>query len=380
MSFEVTTPSMNLILPGVGLTTGPTWATDLNNTISIIDVHDHSSGKGVQITPAGLNISADLSFQGNNATSLRSVRLTPQSSVSGPTDLGCLYEKGVDLFYNDGNGTVVRITQSGGIAGTPGSISGLVAPASAAYSAGSSTFIWQSNAATPANLDAASIILRDLVANSHGLTLSPPAAMGADYGLVLPTLPAAQSFMTLDAFGNMAAPWTVDNSTIKVTANQLVAQASGLADGVSTKNTGNTISVRNMYMQHAFDVNGAYGTLTMPQLGLDLPKFFNFDATILAIWIYSGTAGTSGTTEYDVKVATSGGAFTSVLSTTGKITSAAASGVWTDSNSVVGAQTGVTKPVVGTANISAGQALRFDLIQAMVGASDAVCIVHYIAR
>ena len=358
MSFETPTPNMSLPVPGVGLTAGPVYATDLNNCLSILDSHDHSAGRGVQITPAGLNISADLTFNNNNATNLRSVRLQSQGApLALASDLGCLYEVNADLFFNDGNGTAIRLTQSGGIAGAPGSISGLVSPASATYIPISSTFVWQSGANLAANLDAASILLRNLTVNSKALTLQPPSAMAANYSLTLPTLPSVQSFMTLDAFGNMSAPWTVDNSSIKVTANQLVAQAAPLVDGVSLKAVSNVISIRNSYMQHEFVLNGAYGTLPMPQLTLDLPKFFDFNATILSVWIYNGVAGSAGITEFDVKVGSSGGAFTSILSTTGKIDSTAASSVWTDSNTAVGVQTGVTKPVVTTTNINAGQAL-----------------------
>jgi hypothetical protein len=206
MSNTTITPNMGLIVPTVGVDPGPDWATNLNASLSILDSHNHSPGQGVQITPSGLDINSDLQFLGNNATLLRSVRFQPQSSpLSGITDIGCLYESGVDLYYNDGSGNQVRITQSGGVAGTSGSIGGLVSPASATYVSADQTFVWQSNANTPANMDAASYIFRNLVANSHGLTLNPPNAMPADYSLTLPSLPSQTSFMTLDTSGNMAA-------------------------------------------------------------------------------------------------------------------------------------------------------------------------------
>jgi pectin methylesterase-like acyl-CoA thioesterase len=84
--------------------------------------------------------------------------------------------------------------------GPTGSITGLTPPASVSYGFG--TFVFESNVNTPANLDAGSIILRNIVANSHGLTLSPPAAMSADYTLTLPSLPASKEPVTLDTSGN----------------------------------------------------------------------------------------------------------------------------------------------------------------------------------
>lgn len=215
MAGESNSPNMNLVLPGVGVTAGPTWASDVNASLTIIDGHNHSAGAGVQINPAGLNINADLTMASNNLTNIRSLRLAPQVAVlSSGTDIGCLYEVANDLYYNDGLGNQVRITQSGGVAGSPGSISGLASPASATYVGGSSTFVWQSAANTPANLDAASVVLRNLSASSFGLTLNPPASMAANYSLTLPALPASQKILTLDASGNLAPVYGVDSSVI----------------------------------------------------------------------------------------------------------------------------------------------------------------------
>lgn len=201
----ITSTSMSLPVPVVGVEPGPQYATDVNNCLNIIDGHNHTPGYGVQVPPAGLNINADLPINNNNLTSIRSVRFQSQSAALAlSTDIGCLYEVVNDLFYNDGNGISIRITQSGGLAGTPGSISNLTPPASASYVAGSSTFVFQSNTNTPANIDGASFVLRNLTANSKGLTLSPPNAMGADYTLVLPSLPATNSVVTLDTSGNMS--------------------------------------------------------------------------------------------------------------------------------------------------------------------------------
>ncbi len=200
------TPNMNLTVPVTGSEPGPDWANDLNASLSTIDGHDHSAGYGVQIKPNGLNINSDLTMAGNNLTSVQSVRFSPQAApLAGGSDLGCLFEVGVDLYYNDGNGNHVRITQSGGVAGSPGSISNLTSPASAAYVAISSTFVWQSAALTPANMDFASAILRNLSASSKGLTLSPPAAMPADYTITLPFLPASTLPLIIDSSGNISA-------------------------------------------------------------------------------------------------------------------------------------------------------------------------------
>lgn len=252
MANTVPSSNMNMPLPVVGVDPGPDYATDLVSCLTILDGHDHSAGNGVAISPDGLNINSDLSFNNSNLTQARSLRLYPQSvALSAPTDIGCLYEVGDDLYYNDGSGNHVRITQSGAVAGTPGSIANLVSPASATYVSGTSTFVWQSDVLTPANMDGASYIFRNLTASSFGLTLSPPNAMGANYALVLPSLPASQKFMTLDASGNMGAPWAVDNSTLEISSNTVQVKDLGISQAKLANNSVGTAQLIDLNVTKA---------------------------------------------------------------------------------------------------------------------------------
>lgn len=216
-------PNMNLIIPAVSVTIGPDWAEQLNASLTLIDQHDHTPGYGVQITPAAFNINTALSFNSFPATNLQASVYSAQSSLS---TLRAVYVIGADLYFNDGNSNVVRITQTGSVAGTPGSISGLVSPASASYSA--PTFVFQSNALTPANLDAGSIILRNIAASSFGLTLNPPAAMASNRSITFPNLPVANKIMALDNSGNITAAIDVDNITLQLAANTLSVKNLGI--------------------------------------------------------------------------------------------------------------------------------------------------------
>lgn len=255
---------MNMPIPAVGIDPGPDWATNLNNCLTIVDSHDHSTGSGVPITPSGMNISSDLTFGGNNAIGLRSVRLNIQGSpLAGAQDLNCLYDSGVDLYFNDGNGNQIRITQSGGVAGTPGSIANLVPPASASYVSANQTFVWQSDANTSANLDAGSVIFRNVTASSHGITMSAPIALGSDYTLTLPALPSSQKIMTLDNAGLISAPYTVDNSTLTIVANVIGVPAGGigttqLANGAVTpaKMSSDALAIGSSYRNFLY--NGGF--------------------------------------------------------------------------------------------------------------------------
>lgn len=212
-------PNMGMPVPNVGVDPGPDWANNINSSLSIIDGHNHSLGEGVQITPDGLNISSDLSFEGNNATVVRSVRFLSQISplVGISPDLDCIFVSGVDLYYNDGNGNTVRITQAGSIAGTPGSISGLVAPASASYSAISSTFIWESGVNIAAGMDNGPVTIRNFNVSSNGITLQAPNSIPADISYTLPAiLPTQSGFLKSDSSGTMS--WS-SNSVVTKTSN-----------------------------------------------------------------------------------------------------------------------------------------------------------------
>jgi len=227
-------PNMNLIIPTPSECYGPAWAQDLNSSLSIIDQHTHAAGSGIAITQDAISLSSSaapfdsLTFSGTNAFALRSARFTAQGSpLALATDVGCLYESGVDLYYNDGVGNQIRITASGSVSGSAGTITGLPSgTASAAYSAG--TFTFQSATATAANIDGGSFIFRNATASSKGLTLSPPNAMASNYALVLPSLPGSTLIMQLDSSGNMTGSLAVDNSTLAITTNTLAVKAGGI--------------------------------------------------------------------------------------------------------------------------------------------------------
>lgn len=252
MSF-ILTPNMSLNVPVVGNEPGPLYATDVNNSLVLIDAHSHVAGQGVLITPAALNINADLTFQNNNAINLRSSRYTSQvSPLALPADIGCIYVSGVDLYYNDVSGNQIRITQSGSVAGASGTITGLPSgTASASYAAG--TFTFQSATATSANIDGGSFVLRNATPSSFGLTLQPPNAMTSNYTVTLPApnnlgstgvliYDTSQNigFVTYDQVGqNMTS---VGADAIQASTTRPVGSPAGLGGIAVSPSCGNFIS------------------------------------------------------------------------------------------------------------------------------------------
>lgn len=224
-------PNMSLVIPSTGVTPGPDFANEVNSSLATIDQHDHSPGYGVQITPAGLNINTDLPILANNLTLARSVRFSGLSSTGdlSASDNGSIEKIGVDLYYRDGNGNNIRLTQSGSIAGTSGSITNLVSPASVTYVSGTPAFVFQSDVNTAANIDGGSYVLRNITANSKGITLNPPSALANNYSITLPAaLPASVKFLTIDNSGNIGDTIYIDSSTIVVSSNVMMVPANGI--------------------------------------------------------------------------------------------------------------------------------------------------------
>lgn len=213
-------PNMNLILSTVNVDSGLSWEQNLNSSLTLVDAHNHAPGNGVQIEPGGLNINSNLSFQSNSAIDLTSTVYTAVGSL--PTLLA-VYVIGNELYYNDGAGNVVKLTAGGVVNATSSGISSGTATAS--FNAG--VLVVNSAANTPANVQMGSALLGNNTALSKFLTLSPPAAMAANFTLTLPTIPGSTSFMTMDASGNMGTASSVSGSQIaagSLTGSQLANQ------------------------------------------------------------------------------------------------------------------------------------------------------------
>lgn len=217
-----TTPLMGLPISIIGVDTGLTWEQNLNSALNRIDQHNHTSGNGNQVLPGGININSDLSFQTQNATDLRTARFIPQSMpiTAAAPDQNCIYVcvsgGNNELFYNDSEGNQVQLTAGGLVNATASGISS--GTASALFI--SNVLVVNADTNTPANIQGASLLLGNNVANSKYLTLSPPAAMAADYTLTLPVLPGALSFVSLDTSGNFGVSVAVAGG---ITASNIAA-------------------------------------------------------------------------------------------------------------------------------------------------------------
>lgn len=217
--------NMNLIIPTVGQEPGPTYAFDLNASLTLIDSHDHSPGRGVQITPAGLNINTDLSIESNSLTDVLTLVFGSSASAS-TTAMSLSVAPGgespqqQDLWYTPDTGVPIQITKNGQVNVVASSIEG------ESYAAG--TFFWtqaqDSLPTTPANFDIGSITIRPTTPlTAFGVKLNPNSGISSQYDINLPLLPVSTSFLTLDSSGNMNASIPIANGiTAANIANQTI--------------------------------------------------------------------------------------------------------------------------------------------------------------
>jgi len=233
-------PNMNLPIPTVGSEPGPNYATDVNNSLTLIDQHTHLPGSGVYITPGAIDINTALTFNDNFATNLAGVTFTTQTVIPAAqtiyVKLGTEATPLPDLFYFDGTNTV-QLTAGGLVNATIASIPG------ESYAGG--TFTWRQGTGStlPANFDIGNTTLRPpgtgVTGGTGYVTLTVPSSIGANqYNVALPLLPATNpAFLTIDTFGNMAstvstvggitgsmiAPTTVTNSNLagSITASKI---------------------------------------------------------------------------------------------------------------------------------------------------------------
>ena len=219
------TPYMNLTLPTVSVTLGPEYATENNTAFGVIDSHNHTTGQGIQIPTAGINIDADFAINEFNVTNLRSSRYTAQASpLALVTDLNCAYFSGVDFWVNDGNGNQIQLTASGALnAASIGGIGGdySTSTASVAYSDSTKTFKFLQDTNKSSLLDTGTILLRRTdITSSAAITLKADTSLSVGWTFTLPTAPpASPSFVGMDASGNMTFPYTLTTLTTALSAS-----------------------------------------------------------------------------------------------------------------------------------------------------------------
>lgn len=195
----MTTPNMSLTLPLVSQTPGPTWASEINADLEIIDSHNHA-GVGALVPVAGLDINADLSLATHALTDATKVALLNQVSNSTANSL---YQSSGNLYWSNGTSTPVLITSGNALAvGSTGNIGGLP-DGLAAVNYDDLVFAYRflDSAGSNAGLVAGPVVSSRLTIDS--VTIDTPFGVGTYQLTVATALPANTSFLTCTSAGQL---------------------------------------------------------------------------------------------------------------------------------------------------------------------------------
>jgi len=220
--------NMGITLPEVGITPGPSWATLLNAAFARVDIHDHSTGKGLLIPTAGLNLNADVPFNTYKVINAGSLNLTQQSADDGLSST--VYNKNGDLFYKNGSGAVVKITNgsglnlsaTGGFGGDYGSGDEI-----AKYTTSTTLYEFNKDLTTLAKIACSDLKIANFSDNTKYIQLKALSAVAGN--LYLPsTLPADGELYPMVIAG------TSDGAAITYAERDFAKTSSGVASSWST--------------------------------------------------------------------------------------------------------------------------------------------------
>jgi len=219
----MTTTNMDLDLPVVGSTPGPTYATKLKEALETVDEHDHSSGKGVKIPASGLNIQTDLELNGNQLTETEAVEFTSQSATLSGNEK--IYSVEGELYFNNDAGTPVKITSGSGLnlasTGTiGGDYGGVGVNADVSYSDLSKVFSFTRESGVGAEVTCSDLNLQYPATGTAPVTIKPPNITSGSYDITLPPAQADTDDVIAFTSAGVASFRSIDGTTGELTVSK----------------------------------------------------------------------------------------------------------------------------------------------------------------
>jgi hypothetical protein len=287
----MSSPNLLLNLSTPLVTAGPLWASNVEANWLLLDQHDHTNGKGLKITPSGLNINSELQVNSNYISTVKAIKLDSQASSLSTSDLRAVYVVNGDLYYNNGTGSPVQVTSgtSLNVSGV-GGISGLTGTTAAVtYFDLTKTFSFTQDAGVTANLDTGPVTVRENVAAANGITIQSPTALAGDYDLTLFAAPPLVTLpVVLDPSGNL--------STQQLVGTQLVT-------GVALQgNTSSTVSFTTPILNTPSIVDVTSVSFTTPLIKLNGSTGLTFSTGRYGTSNQPFTVGTSFLDAYEFQL------------------------------------------------------------------------------
>lgn len=200
-----TLPNMGIVLPTLGSDRG-TWDDKLNAGLALVDAHDHTPGKGVQIPVAGININDDFAMGGFAVTGLGSLAFNAVTALTTGSKRLFVNVADNELYWRSNGGTNVKLTDGstintsliGGIAGDYSSVG-----AEIAYSDSGDVYTFKQQSGTWARVASGPVRIYEFnTSETVYVELAVASALASSYTLTLPAaLPASQTMMQVSAAG-----------------------------------------------------------------------------------------------------------------------------------------------------------------------------------
>lgn len=229
-----TLPNMGLITPTLGGDSG-TWDDKINAALALIDSHDHTSGKGVKVPIAGINVNANLAMGGYSVTGVFSYDFAAVSPINTGSKRLFVSNADNELYWRTNGGTNVKLTSGtsinttlvGGIVGDYSSVGAEVAfdDANGRYTfknGASPSKKWARLAAGPLR------IFEYNTTESVYVEQLAPAALGASYTVTWPTaLPASTCLVRLKADGTLDTSSNIDQDLTLAATRSISVSSTG---------------------------------------------------------------------------------------------------------------------------------------------------------
>ena len=319
-----TDPNMGFVTP-TAHGSADVWDTLLNDAMTIVGAHDHTTGNGVKIPAAALKINADVSWSfGGVYHALKDAlaidfQPTTAASVAGFSSALWVSSTDSELHFLDASARDVKITNAGALnISLLGGIGGDYASVAAAFN-----YVDASDAYTAkqqqgsggvrqwARLDAGDLDLFEVLATDSGTTISnrvrqaSPAGLAASYGMTwFAALPAGTSLTQVTAAGAWLASNTIVNA---VTCSNLLTLSAGATASAGAHFTVSTtgaykhgarelpISAAGMQLEAGGTASLGDGVWTFGAVSViaaDIPLHVNKRITNVTLGYNRGGAGT----------------------------------------------------------------------------------------
>jgi hypothetical protein len=270
-----TLPNMGLVLPTRGSAGSGHWADALDAQATLIDAHDHKTGKGLPINSAALAIDGDVSF--NSLWAVTALKRATFASVAPPAVNKSIFvgdgtggTTANELYWTSASGANVKITSGSSlnVAAFTGGIGGdyTAVSASVQYDDANTRYTFkQGGGTTWARLQSGPLRIAELgTSETVFVEQVAPAALGASYTMTWPTaLPGSAQLAQIDNTGQ----WSFTN-TLPSNQNITLAGTGAVKHGTYTLQISAASFAGNGYVATPF--SSSSGTMGGTGAGFDV--------------------------------------------------------------------------------------------------------------